>query len=107
MNQLLGTLIRFGLMWYVMNMFKGNQQQAGKSPADMSAPLYRKGDLLDMYVYVSEAPYLESSQAELIWSQTEVGLATTADRKFTWNYTPSEVSAWGQKFRASCRAAPP
>eukprot|EP00775_Hariotina_reticulata_P011130 gene11130-11284_t len=90
LKQLLGTLIRFGVMWYVMNMFKGNQQQAGKSPADMSAPLYRKGDLLDMYVYVSEAPYLESSQAELIWSQTEVGLATTADRKFTWNYTPSE-----------------
>jgi hypothetical protein len=102
-NQLLGTLVRFGLMWYVMNMFKGNQQPAGKSPADMSAPLYRKGDLLDMYVYVSEAPFFEPSRAELIWTQTEVGLATTAERKFTWEYTPSEVCTWGEDPTTLCR----
>ena len=34
----------------------------------------------------------DRSAAELVWSQQEVGLATTAERTFTYNYKPSEVS---------------
>jgi hypothetical protein len=91
-NQLFATIARFALMWWLMSYFKGNQQ-AAPTPAGAAAPLYRKGDMLDMYVYVSEQSYLQRESAKLVCTQTAVGLATTPERSVTYNYTPSEVSA--------------
>ncbi|KAF6257938.1 cleft lip and palate transmembrane 1 [Scenedesmus sp. NREL 46B-D3] len=47
--------------------------------------------MLDMYVYVSEQSYLQRERAELVWSQTDVGLATTPERTATYTYTPSQA----------------
>jgi hypothetical protein len=91
-NQLFATIARMALMWWLMSYFKGNQQ-AAPTPAGAAAPLYRKGDMLDMYVYMSEESYLQREKAQLVWSQTEVGLATTPERSVTYEYTPSEVKA--------------
>eukprot|EP00882_Tetradesmus_deserticola_P005055 GHRQ01005326.1.p1 GENE.GHRQ01005326.1~~GHRQ01005326.1.p1 ORF type:complete len:625 (+),score=278.98 GHRQ01005326.1:193-2067(+) len=88
-NKLFATIARMALMWWVMSYFKGNKQ-ATPSPAGAAAPLYRKGDMLDMYVYVSEQSYLQRDSAELVWSQTDVGLATTPERTVTYTYTPSQ-----------------
>lgn len=91
-NQLFATIARFAIMWWLMSYMRGNQQQQ-QTPAGAAAPLYRKGDPLDMYVYISEQPYLhDRSEAELIWTQQEVGLATTTERKSTYTYSPSRVS---------------
>jgi hypothetical protein len=89
-NQFFATIVRMVLMWWVMSYFKGNQQTAS-TPAGAAAPLYRKGDLLDMYVYVSEESLLHRKTAELVWAQTEVGLATTPELTVTHTYNPSEV----------------
>lgn len=90
-NKFLATIARMVLMWWVMSYFKGNQQQATSTPAGAAAPLYRKGDMLDMYVYVSEHSVLQRDTAELVWTQTEVGLATTPELTVTHTYTPSEA----------------
>jgi hypothetical protein len=92
-SQLFATIARMALMWWLMSYFKGGNQQAAPTPAGSAAPLYRKGDMLDMYVYVSEQSYLQRESAELVWSQTAVGLATTPERSVTYTYTPSEVNA--------------
>eukprot|EP00878_Enallax_costatus_P014291 GHUV01014949.1.p1 GENE.GHUV01014949.1~~GHUV01014949.1.p1 ORF type:complete len:567 (+),score=104.50 GHUV01014949.1:232-1932(+) len=94
-SAVISTVLRMAVMWYVMSYMRGSQQPQPKPgqtpPAGVAAPLYSKGDLLDIYVYVSESPYMhDRSAAELVWSQQEVGLATTAERTFTYNYKPSE-----------------
>lgn len=92
-NQLIGTVIRFALMWYAMSYFKGGQQ-AATTPAGAAAPLYRKGDLVDMYVYISESPFIniqDRSNAELIWLKTEIPLAAGPEQTATFVYRPTEV----------------
>ena len=59
----------------------------------MSNPLYRKGDLVDMYVYLSEEPYLYNREkGELIWKELELGLATSPERQVNYTYHPSQAS---------------
>lgn len=97
LNGLVGTVLRFALMWYMMSYFKGNQQPA-QTPGGASAPLYRKGELVDMYVYLSESPFLnvqDRHTAELIWTQPELALATSPERTATYMYRPSEVRCRG------------
>lgn len=97
-NQLVGTVLRFALMWYMMSYFKGGQQPA-QTPGGASAPLYRKGELVDMYVYISESPLInlqDRSNAQLIWTEPELALATSAERTASYLYTPSEVRVAGR-----------
>jgi hypothetical protein len=103
MNQLVATVLRFALMWYMMSYFKGSQNQpAAGTPAGAAAPLYAKGELVDMYVYLSESPIFnvaDRSSAELIWTQTEIPLASGPERTSSFVYRPTEVSlqAVGQR----------
>lgn len=98
-QQLLGTILRFALMWYMMQYFKGGGQQAagpggGPVPAGASAPLYRKGELVDMYVFLSESPYLnvhDRTGAQLIWFQSDLPLASGPEITGNYTYRPSEV----------------
>jgi hypothetical protein len=81
-------------MWYMMSYFKGGQQQPAATPAGAAAPLYQKGDLVDMYVYLSESPLFnvrDRSNAELIWTQLEIPLAAGPERTGSFVYRPSEV----------------
>lgn len=97
-SAVISTVLRFAVMWYVMSYMRGGQQpqtKAGQTPsAGVAAPLYSRGELLDLYVYLSEDQQLiDRSTAQLVWLQQEVGLATTAERTFNYTYTPSEVSS--------------
>lgn len=84
-------------MWYFMSWMKGNQQ--GSAPAGgavspgASAPLYRKGDAVDMYVYLSEQITLPPDRdgASLIWAQHGLSLATGAQQTETYTYKPSKA----------------
>lgn len=92
-NKLLGTILRFALMWYVMSYFKGGQQPAA-TPGGAAAPLYRKGDLVDMYMYISESPIFsayDTTNAHLIWNETALELAAGPERTATFMYRPTEV----------------
>lgn len=92
-NKLLGTIVRFALMWYVMSYFKGGQQPAA-TPGGAAAPLYRKGDLVDMYMYISESPIFsayDTTNAHLIWNETALELAASPERTATFLYRPTEV----------------
>lgn len=96
MKQLIATVLRFAVMWYMMSYFKGGQQQpAGAAvPAGAAAPLYQKGDLIDMYVYLSESPIFnvrDRANAELIWTQLEIPLAAGPERTGSFVYRPTEV----------------
>lgn len=94
LNQLVATVLRFALMWYMMSYFKGSQNQpAAGTPAGAAAPLYAKGELVDMYVYLSESPIFsvaDRSSAELIWTQTEIPLASGPERTGSFVYKPTE-----------------
>lgn len=95
MNQMVATVLRFALMWYMMSYFKGSQNQPADTPAGAAAPLYAKGELVDMYVYLSESPIFnvaDRSNAELIWTQTEISLAAGPERTGSFVYRPTEVS---------------
>jgi len=92
----LGALVRMAVMWYLFNMFKGGGQQAtggeGAAANVMLKPLFARGDLFDVRVFLSESPQLDSTaDGTLIWEQKDVGLGTTSERKFTYTYAPSEV----------------
>lgn len=97
-GQLFSTIARFAIMWYLMSWMKGNQQSAAPSagskvPTGVSAPLYRKGDAVDMYVYLSEQITLPPDRdgASLIWAQHGLSLATGAQQTHTYTYVPSEA----------------
>eukprot|EP00879_Flechtneria_rotunda_P011525 GHRR01012039.1.p1 GENE.GHRR01012039.1~~GHRR01012039.1.p1 ORF type:complete len:411 (+),score=98.64 GHRR01012039.1:68-1234(+) len=93
LQKLLGTVLRFGVMWWVMSAFKGKQQyQPGEAPAGTAATIYRKGDLLDIHVYLSESSFMrDPAAAQFVWSQHGVGLATAKERTFTHIYKPSKA----------------
>ncbi|GBF90245.1 hypothetical protein Rsub_03378 [Raphidocelis subcapitata] len=91
----LSGLLRMAVMWYLFNMFKpgGQTKTAGGAGAVGTVrPLYVRGELLDLRVFLSEAPRLESfKDGQLIWQQNNVPLGTAPESKFTYTYTPSEA----------------
>ncbi|KAG2454215.1 hypothetical protein HYH02_001249 [Chlamydomonas schloesseri] len=106
-GQLLGMVVRMGVMWYFMNMMKGNKtppppggpgSPAAAGAGDLSAylyPVFPKGQLVDMYMFLSEQRSIPSHQyamEDLIWSETGVELGSAAEsRKLTYTYEPSEA----------------
>lgn len=108
-QSLLGTILRFGLMWYMMRSFnqKGGAGR-GAVPAGINGtsstpgyavPVYRKGDLLDMRAYLSESPLLADDRqgARLVWLERDVPLAADGgERQRVLRYVPSESVARNQ-----------
>lgn len=112
-NTWMGAILRMAFMWAVMQYFKQPAKDAvpaangtaspglfstssGPNPGGLGhySPLFRKGAPVDMYVYLSEQPNIESyakAEDQLIWSEKGVKLATEDSRKFTYVYHPSEV----------------
>jgi hypothetical protein len=96
----LGTILRFAFMWYMMRSFSGGNKGGGGSAGVLSngtaapgfaAPVYRRGDLLDMRAYLSESPFLEHdrSGARLVWAERDVPLASGDERRRVLRYVPS------------------
>jgi hypothetical protein len=89
-------IVRMAMMYYMMQWMKGGGQQAG--PAGQTAPgtsnpLYRRGDLVDMYVYLSEEPFLSQRSADaLVWKESEIALGVSPERSRNVTYQPSQVS---------------
>jgi hypothetical protein len=119
-QSMLGSVLRFGLMWYMMRSFnqKGGAPKAGSSLMSANGtavpgyavPLYRRGDLLDMRAYLSESPFLadDRSGARLVWVERDVPLASadggggvssdggSGERTRVLRYVPSEAVARNQ-----------
>lgn len=99
----LGTILRFAFMWYMMRSFGQKGQQGGSAGLSANgtaapgyaAPVYRRGDLLDMRAYLSESPFLpdDRSGARLVWVERDVPLATGDERRRVLRYVPSPAVA--------------
>jgi hypothetical protein len=88
----LSTVLRMAVMWYMFNMFKGGGQQTGGAANVMIKPLFPRGELFDVRVFLSESPALDSTaDGTLIWEEPMVGIGTTTERTLTYNYKPSKV----------------
>ena len=72
-----------------MNWIKGGM----KGPATREntvSPMYRKGDLVDMYVYITEEHMLQHPPlSALVWEEKDLPLATLQPRNQTVLYRPS------------------
>jgi hypothetical protein len=91
-SSLLATILRMAFMWYVMNWMKGGQQ-GGKDAGPLTKPVFGRGDLFDMYAFVSESPYPQQlSWDQPIWVEKAVQFATDAPRASNYTYIPSTVS---------------
>lgn len=112
---IIGTILRMGVMWYVMNMMKGNKQAppppprsaegsisggglggAGlPAPSEYVYPAFERHALMDLYLFISEQPYyhdMRFDMSELVWSETGLHLASNDDvRKYSYLYEPSEA----------------
>lgn len=88
---LLGTIFRMGLMWYVMQWFKGGQPPAKQNPADIIAPAFPKSEVYDMYVYMNEQPNWQAYPDDLIWHEPDVSWAMTDAKIHEMVYYPSPV----------------
>lgn len=105
---LLSGILRMAMMWYMMQWFKGgNQGQSGQSgPVSVAHPLYHKGDLINIRLYLSEDEFLhDRTAARLLWEQKDVGLATTEERLLETTYKPSKVSSLHQSCEFCCVCA--
>lgn len=119
-KNLLGGILRMGIMYYVMQYMKGNKGaapaggpgsavQGGKPAYGMTYPLHAKGDLLDFYCFISEKEhygYQDIDMADLVWSETGMKLATPDDRNLTYIYEPSQVSCWHSSTAAISNVMP-
>ncbi len=98
---ILGTVLRMAFMWMLMAWFKGQGNTKGavsKEPHRFSAPKFAKGDLVDMYVFLMERPVATGGRydlAELVWSETGIGLGLKDTRKLAFTYEPSPVRGGG------------
>jgi hypothetical protein len=91
---IISFVVRMAMMYYMMQWMKGGQQAgpAGTAPST-SNPLYRRGDLVDMYVYLSEEPFLsQRSEDALVWKEAEIALGLSPERSRNVTYHPSQVS---------------
>jgi len=87
LQSMLGTVLRFGVMWYMMRSFNKPAASGGSSALSANgttiatpgyaSPVYRRGDLLDMRAYLSESPLLPADRAgaRLVWVERDVPLA--------------------------------
>jgi hypothetical protein len=93
----LQAVLRMGMMWYMFNMFKGGGQQTagtGAASGGMLRPLYARGDLVDLRMFLYERPYLHDfAKGTLVWELPGVALGTTPEHKHTYSYRPSKVRA--------------
>lgn len=95
LGQIVSTIVRMAFFWYVMNWMKGNKgptASGGAGSPGMALPKYDKSTPVDMYVYLSEAPYLRSyNPNDLVWEEHGLSLAAEADTKLkTITYKPSK-----------------
>ncbi len=92
-QSLLTMILRMAMMYYVMSWLRGPQnQQAG--PAGVAHHVFRRGELVDTYLYISESQYLnDRSEGTLVWQESGIPLGTTTERLLETTYVPSKVSS--------------
>lgn len=91
-SQIVTTVLRMAFFWYVMNWMKGGNKADPKVPGSMAIPKYAKGDSVDMYLYLSDSPYLRVYDPDsLVWEERGLHLAAEPDTKLkTITYYPSK-----------------
>mmetsp|Transcript_13857 Transcript_13857/g.24278 ORF Transcript_13857/g.24278 Transcript_13857/m.24278 type:complete len:620 (+) Transcript_13857:140-1999(+) len=93
MGGLVSMVARMVFMWWLMSWFKGDKTKtASKEPQLYSSPKFIKGQLVDMYVFLTEqdvVPDGRFNMADLVWSETGIRLAEADARNVSINYEPS------------------
>jgi hypothetical protein len=96
LGQVLFGVVRMGLFWYfAMQMFGGSKKVT--NPALLTNNLFSKGEDLDVWLYISEAPKFTDfgNEAALVWHETNVPYAVwtpNSVRRKHYVYHTSEVS---------------
>ncbi|XP_057787308.1 uncharacterized protein LOC131004627 [Salvia miltiorrhiza] len=95
MGQMLTGVIRIAVIWYFASKFFGPKRSPTQSSTQISN-LFHKGELLDMWLYVSEQEKFSDfgSEAALVWQETNIPYAVwTSDstRTLSLKYQPSEA----------------
>ncbi|GIL55662.1 hypothetical protein Vafri_11205 [Volvox africanus] len=99
LGQILGMVLRVGVMMYFFNSMKGNKppprdqqgQQAG-GIGEYSYPAFKRGAKVDMHLFLTENFHRghRIKTSELIWSEEGVIMGdNTLKRKHTYIYKPS------------------
>ncbi|CAM6007410.1 unnamed protein product [Sphagnum balticum] len=94
LGQVLFGVVRMGLFWYfAMQMFGGSKKVT--NPALLTNNLFSKGEDLDVWLYISEAPKFTDfgNEAALVWHETNVPYAVwtpNSVRHKHFVYHPSE-----------------
>ncbi|CAM6043159.1 unnamed protein product [Sphagnum compactum] len=94
LGQVLFGVVRMGMFWYfAMQMFGGSKKVT--NPALLTNNLFSKGEDLDVWLYVSEAPKFTDfgNEAALVWHETNVPYAVwtpNSVRRKHFVYHPSE-----------------
>ncbi|KAL1569477.1 cleft lip and palate transmembrane protein 1 [Salvia divinorum] len=94
-GQMLTGVIRIAVFWYFASKFFGPKRSPTQSSTQISN-LFHKGELLDMWLYVSEHEKFSDfgSEAALVWQETNIPYAAwTPDstRTLSLKYQPTEA----------------
>ncbi|KAH9571576.1 hypothetical protein CY35_02G100600 [Sphagnum magellanicum] len=103
LGQVLFGVVRMGLFWYfAMQMFGGSKKVT--NPALLTNNLFSKGEGLDVWLYISEAPKFTDfgNEAALVWHETNVPYAVwtpnSVRRKHYVYHTSEEVKHNGSLY---------
>ncbi|KAI5672150.1 hypothetical protein M9H77_12514 [Catharanthus roseus] len=96
MGQMLTGIIRIAVFWYFVSKFFGPKRPvAPNQPSTQISNLFHKGELLDMWVYLSEKEYFNdfSNEGAIVWHETNIPYAVwgpESTRRLSLKYQPSE-----------------
>lgn len=91
-----GILRMLVVFWLVKSFFGGSKGPPANAPrSDFFWPKFNRSEPVDFFLYLSESSSFQdvSDKSKLVWSQTDIPLATNADISTTYVYRPSEVRA--------------
>ncbi|KAL1536562.1 cleft lip and palate transmembrane protein 1 [Salvia divinorum] len=93
MGQMLTGVIRIAVFWYFASKFFGPKRSPTQSSTQISN-LFHKGELLDMWLYVSEQDKFSDfrSEAALVWQETNIPYAA---------WTPDSTRTLSLKYQAT------
>ena len=91
----IGSILRLLVVfWLVKNFFGGSKGPPANAPrSDFFWPKFNRSESVDFFLYMSENSVFNDVRdtSKLIWSETNLPLATNADASTTYTYQPSQV----------------
>ncbi|CAN1184490.1 Putative lipid scramblase CLPTM1 [Linum perenne] len=96
MGQTITGIIRIAVFWYFASKFFSPAKKITSDPSLLTSNLFQKGELMDMWFYVSESEKFDdfSNESALIWHETNIPYAVwgpESTRSLSVKYYPSEA----------------